>query len=365
MSTLELLVLDGDGIGPEVNAQALRVLRVAAEAGGIGLEVEHAAFGGASLDAHGVPVTDATLGLAKAADAVLLGAVGGPKWDDVAPELRAERGLLRLRKELACFANLRPARFSAAIEPASPLKADRTAGTDLLIVRELVSGIYFGEPRGIDRAAADPEGFNTMRYSRSEIERVARVAFRSAQQRGGRLTSVDKANVLEVTRFWREVVSELGAAEFPDVQLDHQYVDSFAMKLVADPKGIDVVVTGNLFGDILSDLAAALTGSLGMLPSASLGEGGGIYEPVHGSAPDIAGKGLANPLGAILSSAMLLEHTAGRPELGRAVTAAVDAALGDGLRTGDIAWGQPGTQRVGTQAMGDAVLHHLRRQLDA
>ena len=360
---MKLLVLDGDGIGPEVNAQALRVLHAVADGAGIALEIEHALFGGCSIDAHGVPVTDAVIAQAKAADAVLLGAVGGPKWDDVPPALRAERGLLRLRKELNVFANLRPASFSDALAAASPLRPERALGADFVIVRELVGGIYFGEPRGIDRDAADPVGVNSMVYTRSAIERVARVAFELARLRGGRLTSVDKANVLEVTRLWREVVTELGASEFPDVTLDHNYVDSFAMKLVTNPKDVDVVVTGNLFGDILSDLAAALSGSLGMLPSASLGDGGAVYEPVHGSAPDIAGQGKANPLGAILSVAMMLEHTAKRPDLGAIVRAGVDAALAAGLRTGDIAWGEAGTRTVGTEVMGDAVVAHVTEAL--
>ncbi|MCB9680800.1 MAG: 3-isopropylmalate dehydrogenase [Alphaproteobacteria bacterium] len=362
---MKVLVLDGDGIGPEVNAQALAVLSVAADAAGLSLEVERALFGGASLDAHGLPVTDAVIADAKAADAVLLGAVGGPKWDDVAPHLRAERGLLRLRKELEVYANLRPARFSSALSAASPLRPERATGADFVIVRELVGGIYFGEPRGIDREAADPVGFNTMVYTRSGIERVARVAFELARQRGKRLTSVDKANVLEVTRYWREVVTELGATEYPDVALDHAYVDSYAMKMVANPRDADVVVTGNMFGDILSDLAAALTGSLGMLPSASIGAGGAVYEPVHGSAPDIAGQGKANPLGAILSVGMLLQHTAGRSDLKAAVDGAVQAALDDGLRTGDIAWGEPGTRQVGTVEIGQAVVDHLRSALEA
>jgi 3-isopropylmalate dehydrogenase len=362
---VKIVVLDGDGIGPEVNAQALRVLRTVADGAGLALEVEPALFGGASIDAHGVPVTDAVIELSKAADAVLLGAVGGPKWDDVPPEIRAERGLLRLRKELEVFANLRPARFDAATEAASPLRPERAAGADFVIVRELVGGIYFGEPRGIDRGAADPVGFNTMVYTTSAIERVARVAFGMARNRSGRLTSVDKANVLEVTRLWREVVTDLGKREFPDVKLDHAYVDSFAMHMVAKPGDIDVVVTGNLFGDILSDLAAALTGSLGMLPSASVGEGNAVYEPVHGSAPDIAGQGKANPIGAILSAAMLLEHTAKRPELARVVRKAVAGALESGLRTGDIGWGQPGTRVVGTAEIGDAVVSRIRTMLDA
>jgi len=359
---MKLLVLDGDGIGPEVNAQALRVLQVACEAAEAPLEIERAAFGGASLDAHGVPVTDATIDLAKASDAVLLGAVGGPKWDDVAPEIRAERGLLRLRKELGVYANLRPATFRDATEPASPLRPERAAGASFLIVRELVGGIYFGEPRGITRGADGDAGVNSMVYDTESITRVARFAFESARNRGGKLTSVDKANVLEVTRLWREVVTELGRTEYPDVPLDHQYVDAFAMKLVSQPTDIDVVVTGNLFGDILSDLAAALTGSLGMLPSASLGDSAGLYEPVHGSAPDIAGQDVANPLGAIGSVAMLAEHTLGRPDVAQAIGAAVDRVLNQGLRTADIAWGE-GITTVGTRAMGDAVVQAVRDAL--
>lgn len=363
MAQLKVVVLDGDGIGPEVNGQALRVLREVDAAVGLGLEVEPALFGGCSLDAHGVPVTEAVLELARASDAVLLGAVGGPKWDGVAPEVRAERGLLRLRKELQVYANLRPATFREATEAASPLRPERVRGADFVIVRELVGGIYFGEPRGIDRSGAEPVGVNTMIYARHEIERVARVAFELARRRRGRLTSVDKANVLEVTRLWREVVSAMGAAEFPDVALDHQYVDSFAMRMVTHPRESDVVVTGNLFGDILSDLAAALSGSLGMLPSASLGHGRGLYEPIHGSAPDIAGQNKANPVGAILSAALLLEHAAGRADLARQVEGAVESALDSGLRTGDIA--APGATPVSTTAFGDAVIERLQRRLEA
>jgi 3-isopropylmalate dehydrogenase len=360
LSSLRLLVLDGDGIGPEVNAQALRVLREVGAHAGLSIEAEHAAFGGASLDAYGLPVTDATIALAKAADAVLLGAVGGPKWDDVAPHLRAERGLLRLRSELGVFANLRPAKFSAAIEAASPLRPERARGADFVIVRELCGGIYFGEPRAIDTVNGERRGYNTMVYTESEIVRVARVAFETARLRNKRLTSVDKANVLEVSRLWREVVTDLHKREYTDITLDHQYVDSYAMKMVANPRDADVVVTGNLFGDILSDLAAALSGSLGMLPSASLGEGPGLYEPVHGSAPDIAGQAKANPLGAILSSALLLEHTAKRPDLAKVVNDAVQGALDAGLRTGDIAWGDAGTRRVNTVEMGDAIVANIR-----
>lgn len=364
MTTFKLLVLDGDGIGPEVNSQALRVLREVTTLAGLAVEVEHAKFGGSSLDAYGVPVTDETIALAKGADAVLLGAVGGPKWDDVAPHLRAERGLLRLRSELGVYANLRPAKFLECIEAASPLRPERARGADFVIVRELCGGIYFGEPRAIEGAPGARRGFNTMVYSEAEITRVARVAFETARIRNKRVTSVDKANVLEVSRLWREVVADLHKREYADIALDHQYVDSYAMKMVANPRDADVVVTGNLFGDILSDLAAALTGSLGMLPSASLGDGPGLYEPIHGSAPDIAGQGKANPIGAILSVGLLLEHTAKRPDLGRVVQGAVDAALNAGLRTGDIAWGDAGTRRVGTVDIGDAVVTAIRAAFD-
>jgi 3-isopropylmalate dehydrogenase len=359
---MKLLVLDGDGIGPEVNAQALRVLdAVAQKTDGLSFEVEHELFGGASLDEHGIPLTDEVVRKAKASDAVLLGAVGGPKWDDVEPERRAERGLLRIRKELGVYANLRPAKFYDCLTASGPLRPERSSGADFVVVRELVSGIYFGEPRGI---AADGEsGVNSLTYTADEVRRVGRIAFDIAKKRGGRLTSVDKANVLEVMRMWRNTMVKLRDDEFPDVELEHAYVDAFAMTLVTRPKSCDVIVTGNMFGDILSDIAAALTGSLGMLPSASLGDGTGIYEPVHGSAPDIAGEGKANPLGAILSAALLLEHAVERVDLADKVRDAVESTLDDGLRTGDIMTDDGNARLVGTDEMGDTVIAKLNERL--
>lgn len=359
---MKILVLDGDGIGPEVNAEALRVLEAVAAKTDLSFEVEHELFGGAALDVHNLPVTDACIEKAKAADAVLLGAVGGPKWDNVEPHLRAERGLLRIRKELGVYANLRPAKFYDCLEGSGPLRSERTKGADFVVVRELVSGIYFGEPRAI--AEDGQSGWNTMRYSAEEVERVARVGFEIAKNRGGTLTSVDKANVLEVMRMWRNTVTALGAKEFPEVPLEHAYVDAYAMQLVTWPNNCNVIVTGNMFGDILSDIAAALTGSLGMLPSASIGDSAAIYEPVHGSAPDIAGQGIANPIAAILSAAMLLEHTAKRIELADALRDSVEAALNAGLRTGDIYQdGAAGTRRVGTREMSDAIIAELNQRI--
>ena len=360
--TKRLLVLPGDGIGPEVTSEAMRVLDYVCDTADVSYEAEYARFGGASIDEYGKPATDETLRLATDSDAVFLGAVGGPKWDDVAHHLRPERGLLALRAELGVFANLRPARFFKALSAASPLKPELTEDVDFVVVRELIGGIYFGEPRGY--AEGDSRGVNTMTYTPAEVRRVGKVAFELAQRRGGKLHSVDKANVLEVMRLWRAVITDL-SADYPDVEVEHLYVDNCAMQLVTWPKQFDVIVTGNLFGDILSDAAAALTGSLGMLPSASLGEGAGMYEPVHGSAPDIAGKGVANPLAAILSMGMLLESSFGRPDLGNAVSAAVDGALADGLRTRDLArTSTDGIELVGTTAMTDAVLAHLRAALE-
>lgn len=359
---MKILVLDGDGIGPEVNLAARRVLEAVGKSAGIAWAFENELFGGASLDVHGVPLTDEVVAKAIAADAVLMGAVGGPKWDGVAPALRAERGLLRIRKEMGVYANLRPAKFYACLDGTSPLRPERTAGADFVIVRELNSGIYFGEPRGTSEDGN--EGFNTMRYTRHEVERIARVGFELARNRKKRLTSVDKANVLEVMRMWRNVVTELHEKEYSDIELDHNYVDAYAIHLVTRPSAADVIITGNMFGDILSDLAAALTGSLGMLPSASIGDGSAIYEPVHGSAPDIAGQDKANPIAAILSAAMLLELTAKRNDLAELVRDAVEEALNEGLRTGDIFQkGEAGARLVGTVEMTDAVLKNLQAKL--
>jgi len=352
MTQVKVLVLPGDGIGPEVTTQALAVLHRAAEIGGIDLEIEEALFGGASIDDSGEPVTQATLDLAARSDAVLLGAVGGPKWDDLPTAKRPEKGLLGIRAALGLYANIRPARLYPALAGACPLKPER-ANIDFVVVRELIGGIYFGDPRGVDGEGDQRVGINTMRYEVGEIERIARVAFDLARTRAGQLVSADKANVLDSMALWREVVSGLGASTYHDVELRHLYVDNCAMQLILNPGQFDVLLAPNLFGDILSDEAAALTGSIGMLPSASLGDGSGLYEPVHGSAPDIAGKGIANPLAAILSVAMLLHHSAGRPDLARQVEGAVEAAIDSGVRSGDLGG------RDGTAAVGEAVLSRL------
>ena len=354
-----ILILAGDGIGPEIMAQAEKVLAVLARDYGLDITLEHALVGGAAYDDCGTPLPAQTLQLAKASDAVLFGAVGGPKWDGLARDLRPERGaLLPLRAQLALFANLRPALAYPQLVAASSLKPELVSGLDILIVRELTGGIYFGQPRGISTTpAGEREGINTLRYTESEIRRIAHAAFRVAMQRGKRLCSVDKENVLEATVLWREVVVEV-AAEYPEVELEHLYVDNAAMQLVRKPKQFDVLVTTNMFGDILSDLASMLSGSIGMLPSASLDENGkGMYEPIHGSAPDIAGQGLANPLAMILSTAMLLRYSLGLPEQADRVEAAVQAVLEQGLRTADIY--TPGTEKVSTVEMGDAVVRAL------
>jgi len=356
--TQQILVLPGDGIGPEIIAQAERVLKAVKTQFGLDLDWQHAAVGGAAIDAHGQPLPAQTLALARQADAILLGAVGGPKWDALPMAQRPEKGLLGLRSELNLFANLRPAILYPQLAGASTLKPEVVSNLDLLIVRELTGGIYFGEPRGIrERADGVREGFNTYVYSEPEIERIAHVAFAAAQKRQGRVCSVDKANVLEVTVLWREVMTRV-AQDYPDVVLSHMYVDNAAMQLVRAPKQFDVMVTGNMFGDILSDCAAMLTGSIGMLPSASLNaEQRGMYEPIHGSAPDIAGQDQANPLATILSVAMMLQYSRGAPAAAEAIQTAVGRVLDQGLRTADIA--QPGDTVVGTKAMGDAVLAAL------
>jgi len=355
---MKIAILAGDGIGTEIVAQAERVL------GALDLhfEFERALVGGAAYEAHGHPLPDATLTIAQQADAVLFGAVGDWKYDTLARELRPEQAILGLRKALGLFANFRPAICYPELTAASSLKPELVAGLDILIIRELTGDIYFGQPRGRRDApdgafAGAEEAFDTMRYSRPEIERIAHVAFRAARRRSKRLTSVDKANVLETFQFWKDVVSAVHA-EYPDVALDHMYVDNAAMQLVREPKKFDVVVTGNMFGDILSDEAAMLTGSIGMLPSASLdADGKGLYEPSHGSAPDIAGKDIANPLATILSVAMMLRFTLNQPEAAARIEHAVQAVLKSGLRTADI-WAE-GTQKVGTRAMGDAVVAAL------
>lgn len=358
--TKSVLVLPGDGIGPEIVAEATRVLDAVNARFGLGIETREALVGGVAIDAQGSPLPNDTLAAARAADAILLGAVGGPQWDDLEMAQRPEKGLLGLRSNLNLFANLRPAILYPQLAGASTLKPEVVSGLDILIVRELTGGIYFGEPRGIrTRDDGVREGFNTYVYSEPEIERIARVAFDAAMKRNRRLCSVDKANVLEVTVLWREVVKRV-ARDYPEVELSHMYVDNAAMQLVRAPKQFDVLVTGNMFGDILSDCAAMLTGSIGMLPSASLNESGqGMYEPIHGSAPDIAGQGVANPLATIISVAMMLRYSLQAPAAADAIERAVADVLDQGLRTADIAG--PDEQPVSTRAMGDAVLAALSR----
>jgi len=358
---MKIAVLPGDGIGPEIVAQAVKVLEVL-RADGAKIEMETAPIGGAGYDAAGDPLPEATLKLARAADAVLLGAVGGPQYDVLDRPLRPERGLLRIRKELNLFANLRPALLYPELAGASSLKPEVVSGLDLMIVRELTGDVYFGQPRGIEmrpspNGGSERVGFNTMLYSESEVRRVAHVAFGIAMKRGKKLCSVEKANVLECSELWKEVMIEV-SKDYPEVALSHMYVDNAAMQLVKAPKKFDVIVTGNMFGDILSDEAAMLTGSIGMLPSASLNERGqGLYEPSHGSAPDIAGKGVANPLATILSAAMMLRYSLNRAEQADRIEAAVRKVLAQGLRTADIA--APGAATVGTVAMGEAVVAAL------
>jgi 3-isopropylmalate dehydrogenase len=356
--TTKIAVLPGDGIGPEVTAAAVKVLERLRQDFGLKLEMETAPVGGAAYDQHKHPLPDSTLNLAKQADAVLLGAVGGTQYDTLPRELRPERALLGLRSELKLFANLRPAILYPQLAAASTLKPEIVAGLDLLIVRELTGDIYFGEPRGVRTLAnGEREGYNTMKYAEHEVERVARVGFEAARKRSKKLCSVEKANVLETSGLWREVVIQV-AKGYPDVALSHMYVDNAAMQLVRAPKQFDVIVTGNIFGDILSDEAAMLTGSIGMLPSASLDSANkGMYEPIHGSAPDIAGKGVANPLATILSVAMLLRYTLNEPALAERVEKAVSKVLDQGLRTGDIY--TDGMRKVGTVQMGDAVVAAL------
>ncbi len=356
---MKVAVLPGDGIGTEIVAEAVRVL----EALDLKLELETALVGGAAYEVHGHPLPPATLKLAQQSDAVLFGAVGDWKYDRLDRALRPEQAVLGLRKALGLFANFRPAICYEQLVAASSLKPELIAGLDILIIRELTGDIYFGQPRG-RRTAVDglfpgaEEAFDTMRYSRPEVERIAHVAFQAARQRSKRVTSIDKANVLETFQFWRDVVSDVGQ-QYPDVALDHMYVDNAAMQLVRAPKKFDVIVTGNMFGDILSDEAAMLTGSIGMLPSASLNATSqGLYEPSHGSAPDIAGKGIANPLATILSAAMMLRFSLKRPDAAQRIEPAVGAVLAQGLRTADIV--SPGCVLVGTREMGDAVIRALR-----
>ncbi len=368
MSGYNITVLPGDGIGPEIMKAAVKVLESIGEKYGVGFTLSEGLVGGASIDANKVPLTDEVLDMALKADAVLLGAVGGPKWEGLDYSIRPERALLALRKDLGLFANLRPAKIYPALVNASTLKPEVLDGVDIMVVRELTGGIYFGSPRGVeDVAGGGKKGVNTLVYTTEEIERIARVGFTIAGKRNKKLMSVDKANVLECTELWREVVTET-AKDYPDIELSHMYVDNCAMQLIRNPGQFDVIVTGNMFGDILSDEAAMLTGSIGMLASASIGEGGkieglshengrGMYEPIHGSAPDIAGRGIANPIAAILSVAMMLRYSFDMEEAACAIEAAVEGVLADGLRTADLY--EDGTTRTGCTEMGEAILAKL------
>ena len=354
----KILLLAGDGIGPEIVAEAEKVLVLLNDKLNLGLDLEHAKVGGSAIDEFGVPLPEQTLNKAKEADAILLGAVGGPKWDTIDMAIRPEKGLLGLRSNLELFGNLRPAILYPQLAEASSLKPEIVSGLDILIVRELTGGIYFGQPRGVRVLEnGEREGYNTYVYSESEIRRIGKVAFEAAQKRGGKLCSVDKANVLEVTVLWREIMDDM-AKDYPDVELSHMYVDNAAMQLVRAPKQFDVVVTGNMFGDILSDAAAMLTGSIGMLPSASLDVNNkGMYEPCHGSAPDIAGQGIANPLATILSVAMMLRYSLNQNSAAELIEQAVSNVLDQGLRTADIV--SEGATKVSTIQMGDAVIKAL------
>lgn len=353
-----ILILEGDGIGPEIVREARKVLDVVNAKFDLGLTFENELMGGCAIDVHGVPLADSTLEKARKADAILLGAVGGPKWDKLDRSIRPEKGLLKIRSQLGLYANLRPALLYPQLVDASSLKPEVVSGLDILIVRELAGGIYFGEPRGIRVLEnGEREGYNTYKYSESEIIRIGRTAFEMARKRNGKVCSVDKANVLEATMLWREVMDTLHK-EYPDVELSHMYVDNAAMQLVRAPKQFDVLVTGNMFGDILSDAAAMLTGSIGMLPSASLDKDGrGMYEPCHGSAPDIAGQGIANPLATILSVSMMLRYSLGYPQVADAIEVAVGKVLDQGYRTADIY--TEGKTKVSTSQMGDAVVAAL------
>jgi 3-isopropylmalate dehydrogenase len=348
-----IVVLPGDGIGPEVTAEALRVLGAVARKGGHELRFTERLMGGCSIDAHGVALTPEVLKDCQAADAVLLGAVGGPKWDDPTAKVRPEQGLLGLRKGLGVFANLRPVRVHESLLDSSPLKPDRLRGVDILVIRELTGGLYFGLPKGRDRKDGHERAVDTLEYCDFEVRRVVELAFRLAKARKKKVTSVDKANVLESSRLWRQIAADIGK-QSPEIALDHMLVDTAAMRLVTSPATLDVVVTENMFGDILTDEASVLAGSMGMLPSASIGEKGpGLYEPIHGSAPDIAGKGIANPVGTVLSSAMMLRHSLGLPAEAKAIEDAVDRAITDGCRTRDLGGSLSTTQ------MTDEILKRL------
>ncbi len=355
----KVLILSGDGIGPEILAEAIKVLNVLSVDFGLDIDLDNGLIGGAAIDAVGNPLPDETLDKAKEADAILLGAVGGPKWEPLDIANRPEKGLLKIRSELGLFANLRPALTAPQLVEASALKPEVVSGLDIMIVRELTGGIYFGQPRGIrELDNGEKEGFNTLVYSESEIRRIGHVAFKAAMKRDRRVCSIDKANVLEATELWREVMIDI-SKDYPEVELTHMYVDNAAMQLVRTPKQFDVMVTTNMFGDILSDLASMLTGSIGMLPSASLDKNGkGMYEPIHGSAPDIAGKNIANPLATILSVAMMLRYSLAEAEQANRVEKAVDVVLSAGYRTPDIT--STGMKNVGTIEMGDAVVAALK-----
>ena len=355
----KILVLPGDGIGPEIVDEAVKVIAVLRDDMGLDVDLDEALVGGAAYDAAGHPLPDVTLEMAKESDAILLGAVGGPKWEPLDISVRPEKGLLGLRSGLGLFANLRPAILYPQLADASTLKPEVVSGLDIMIIRELTGGIYFGQPRGVRQLEnGELEGFNTLVYRSPEVQRIVRVAMEIAMKRGKRVCSIDKANVLECTEMWRQVATRVGG-EYPEVELSHMYVDNAAMQLVRAPKQFDVIVTTNMFGDILSDCAAMLTGSIGMLPSASLDENGkGMYEPIHGSAPDIAGKGVANPLATILSVSMMLRYSLDEPTLAERIDSAVDRVLDQGLRTPDIM--SAGMTEVGTAGMGDAVVSALR-----
>jgi len=358
----KVLVLPGDGIGVEVTNVSLNILNIIGAKHNIDFEFDTELFGGASIDEHGIPITDEVIEKAKASDAVLMGAVGGPKWENLAHEKKPESGLLALRKELDAFANLRPAVVYSALADASTLKREVVEGVDIMVVRELTSGIYFGQPRGIEKLDDGQEkGFNTMTYTTSEIERIARVAFDIAKKRNNKLTSIDKANVLEVMQLWRTTVTRIQETEYPEVELEHLYVDNATMQLIRRPKSFDVMLAGNMFGDIISDGAAQLTGSLGMLPSASIGEGA-IYEPVHGSAPDIAGQNMANPIAMILSSAMMLKYSLNLEQAAKEIEEAVERVLNKGFRTADIY--HEGTTKLGCTEMGEEIAREIKDHKD-
>ena len=357
MSTVKVLILPGDNIGPEITREAVKVINTVKKRFYLPIDIEYGLIGGAAIDSFGDPCPKETIACAKKSKGILLGAVGGPSWDNLELKLRPEQGLLKIRKELDFYANIRPAKIFDELLDSSSLKRDVLEGLDLIIVRELVGGIYFGEPRGIIvNDSGDREGFNTYRYSESEIRRIAKIAFELAAQRDGRVCSVDKSNVLEATKLWREIITEV-SMDFPEVSLSHMYVDNAAMQLIKDPKQFDVIVTGNMFGDILSDISAMLTGSIGMLPSASLNSSKlGLYEPCHGSAPDIAGKGIANPLATILSVAMMFRYSLGYEDEATLIESAVKKVLRDGYRTVDIKTSADNRMCLNTSDMGDRVV---------